>query len=162
MITQPTVPVAGESLAEAGQRIRDAIPICAHTASEDECVARRLAIDATLAARRVWHKNRQWHTAQLADGQIVGVSARSTEEAELDLTVWFAQPCHWVIADPALAVRGEYFPAGIRRARDVGRVFPLCASPASPRRVRARRLAPRAPRYPSPLSPTPAEQRKLS
>ncbi len=132
MITQPTVQVEGESLAEAGQRIRDAIPICAQTATEDECVARRLAIDATLAARRVWHQDRQWHTAQLVDGQIAGVWARSTEEAELDLTVWFGQPCHWVVADPAHAVRGEYFPAGIRRPQDEGRRFPL----TPPRRAR--------------------------
>lgn len=132
MITQPTVPVEGESLAEAGQRIRDAIPIRAQTATEDECVARRLAVDATLAARRVWHQDRQWHIAQLVDGQIAGVWARSTEEAELDLTVWFGQPCHWAVADPALAVRGEYFSAGIRRPQDEGRRFPL----TPPRRPR--------------------------
>lgn len=132
MITQPTVPVERETLAEAGQRIRDAIPIRSETASEEECAARRLAIDATLAARRVWLQERQWHTAQLADGQIVGVWARSTEEAELDLTVWFGQPCHWVIADPTLAVRGEYSPASLRRSQDAGRRFPL----TPPRRPR--------------------------
>ena len=132
MITQPTDPVEGETLAEAGQRIRDAIPIRSQTATEKECAARRLAIDATLAARRVWNRERLWHTAQLADGQIVGVWARSTEEAELDLTVWSGQPCHWVIADRTLAVGGEYFPAGIRRPQDADRRFPL----TPPRRPR--------------------------
>lgn len=132
MNPQPTVPFAGETLAEAGQRIRDAIPLRSQTATDDECAARRCAIDATLEARGVWHQERKWHTAQLADGQIAGVWARSTEEAELNLTVWFGQSCHWVIGDPALAVRGEYFAAGIRRPQDSGRRFPL----TPPRRPR--------------------------
>ncbi|WP_448255957.1 hypothetical protein [Microbacterium aurum] len=132
MITQPTVPVPGETIAEAGERIRAAVPIRGARAIEDECIARRLAIEATLAARKVWHQERCWHTAQLADGQISGVWAQSTEEAELDLTVWHGQRCHWVLADPGNLIRAEYFPQGIRRAVDAGRRFPL----APPRRPR--------------------------
>lgn len=131
MIEQPTVPVPGETLAEAGERIRAAIPIRGHTATGDECRARRPAINATLAAHRVWHRARQWHTAQLVDGRITGVWARSTEEAELDLTVWLGARCHWVLADPAHAIRNEYLPYG-RRAGDRNRRFPL----GPPRRPR--------------------------
>lgn len=132
MIPQPTVPVAGETLAEAGERIRAAIPIRAQTATNDECTARRLAIEATLAAHRVWQQPRTWFTAQLEDGQIAGVWAQSSEEAELDLTVWFGTRCHWVIADPNHAVRAEYLPRGIRNPRDAHARYPL----APPRRPR--------------------------
>ncbi len=132
MTIASTSPVAGESLAEAAERISSAIPIRAQTATNEECAARRDAIDATLIARCVWQRERCWHTAQLVDGQIAGVWARSTEEAELDLTVWFGTRCHWVIADPVHAVRAEYFPHGIRRHTDACRRFPL----APPRRPR--------------------------
>lgn len=124
MIEQPTTPVPGETLAEAGERIRAAIPIRGHTATDDECLARRLAIDATISARRVWHRERQWHTAQLVDGRITGVWARSTEEAELDVTVWLGAQCHWVLADPTHGIRHEYLPDA-RSARDRNRRFPL-------------------------------------
>lgn len=124
MIEQPTLPVPGETLAEAGERIRAAIPIRGRAATNDECLARRLAIDATLAAHRVWARERQWHTAQLVDGRIAGVWARSTEEAELDLTVWFGTRCHWVLADPTCAIRHAYLPP-VGRAVDPNRRFPL-------------------------------------
>ncbi|WP_295575017.1 hypothetical protein [uncultured Microbacterium sp.] len=123
MIEQPTVPVPGETLAEAGQRIRAAMPIRGHTASGDECLARRLAIDATLATHRVWQRERQWHTA-LIDGRITGVWAGSPEEAELDLTVRHGTRCHWVIADPTSAISNEYLPGG-RRASAPHRRFTL-------------------------------------
>lgn len=131
MIEQPTAPVPGETLADAGERIRAALPIRGRTATDDECLARRLAIDATLATRQVWHQDRQWHTAQLVDGRITGVWARSTEEAELDLTVWVGTRCAWVLSDPTYAVRNEYLPGG-RRASDGDRRFPL----GPPRRPR--------------------------
>lgn len=131
-MNQPTPPGPGESLAEAAERIREAIPIRSKTASNEECAARRAAIEATLAERKVWQRERCWYTAQLTDGQVVGVWARSSEEAEIDLTVWFGQRCHWVIADPIHAVRAEYFPHGIRRPIDAARRFPL----APPRRPR--------------------------
>lgn len=121
--TSPPAPVPGESFAEAGERIRAAIPIRAQTATEDECLARRLAIDATLAARGTWHRDRAWHTAQLVDGLIAGVWARSTDEAELELTVSRGQRCHWVVADPGGLIRAEYLPARGASSRD--RAFPL-------------------------------------
>jgi hypothetical protein len=127
MIVQLTIPVSGESLAEAGERIRAAIPIRARTVTEDECTARRLAIDATLAAHGTWHRDRAWHTAQLLNGQMVGVWARSTDEAELQLTVWWAQPCHWVIADADGRVRAEYLPSRGRKPAN-------CRFPLSPPR----------------------------
>lgn len=131
-MSTPTTPVPGESLAEAGERIREAIPILSRTASNEECAARREAIETTLAAREVWSRDRCWYTAQLTDGQIVGVWACSSDEAELDLIVWFGQRCHWVVGDPIHAVRAEYFPRGIRRPIDAARRFPL----APPRRPR--------------------------
>lgn len=127
-----TAPVDGETIAEAATRIRTAIPIQLDTATEAECRARRDAIEDTLTARAVWRRERAWHSAQLGDGQIAGVWAHSTEEAELQLSVWWGKPCHWVIADPDLRVRAEYLPNGTHTAATAGRRFPL----APPRRPR--------------------------
>lgn len=132
MITQPTIPVPGESLAEAGERIRTAIPIRGAAATADEHEARSLAADAALSAHRVRPRERAWHTAQLVDGRIAGIWARSTDEAELHLTIWRSQRCNWVVADPAGEVRAEYFPRSRRMTPGVGRAFPL----APPRRPR--------------------------
>lgn len=129
MTAYDTAPAPGEALAEAAKRIRVAVPIRAETATDDECVARRAAIDATLTARHVWQGERGWYTAQLTDGQVVGVWAHSPDEAELTLTVWWGHPCHWVIADPNGDVRAEYHSTGTRTH---GRQFPL----APPRRPR--------------------------
>lgn len=154
MIDQRTVPVPGETLAEAGERIRAAIPIRGHTATNDECLARRLAINATLAAHRVWRQERQWHTAQMVDGRIAGVWARSTEEAELDLTVWLGARCHWVLADPAYAIRNEYLPGG-PRAGDLNRRFPL-GPPRRPRDPFASTDSLLEPLEPPPTGPGPS------
>ncbi|GAA3920674.1 hypothetical protein [Microbacterium invictum] len=129
---QFTSPVAGESLAEAAERIRAAVPIEGDTATDLECRWRRQMIDATLAARGVVGRTYEWHTAQLDDGRIAGVFAESTDEAELSLTVWWGNRCHWVIADPTCLVRAEYLPRGIRTAATADRRFPL----GPPRRVR--------------------------
>lgn len=129
MTANPTEPVPRETLTEAAERIRAAVPIRARTATNDECAARRAAIDATLTARRTWQRERAWHTSQLTDGQVVGVWAHSPDEAELTLAVWWGHPCHWVIADPNGDVRAEYHPTG---ARTHGHQFPL----APPRRPR--------------------------
>lgn len=89
-MTSRIEPVAGESLAEAGERIRDAAPIRGERATDEDCRIRRELIDETLADRGVEPGDRSWHTAQLIDGHVVGVWARSADEAELDLTVWGA------------------------------------------------------------------------
>ncbi len=127
-----TAPITGETIAEAATRIRAAIPIQLDTATEAECIARRDAIDDTLTARAVWRRERVWHSAQLEDGQIAGVWAHSTEEAELQLSVWWGKACHWVIADPDLRVRAEYLPNDAHTAATAGRRFPL----GPPRRPR--------------------------
>lgn len=129
---QFTAPVPGESLAEAAERIRDAVPIEGDTATDLECRWRRQMIDATLAARGVVGRTYEWHTTQLDDGRIAGVFAESTDEAELALTVWWRIRCHWVIADPTGLVRAEYLPGGTRTAANADRCFPL----GPPRRVR--------------------------
>lgn len=127
-------PVAGESLAEAGERIRAAAPIRGERATDEDCRIRRELIDAMLADRGVEPGDRSWHTAQLIDGHVVGVWARSADAAELDLTVWWGVRCHWVAADPGCRLFHEYFPQGKRSASEVDRRFPL----APPRSIRDR------------------------
>lgn len=129
-----TEPVASESLAEAGERIRAAAPIRGERATDDDCRIRRELIDATLAARGVDSGDRNWHTAQLSDGHVVGVWAQSVDEAELDLTVWWGIRCHWVAVDPGCRLFDEYFPKGKRSASEADRRFPL----APPRSIRDR------------------------
>lgn len=126
--------VAGESLAEAGERIRDAVPIRGDRATEENCRNRRELIDDTLTDRGIRPGTRQWHTAQLGDGHVAGIWATSVEEAELELTVWWGGRCHWVRPDPGCWLLHEYFPNGKRSASEADRRFPL----APPRRVRDR------------------------
>lgn len=126
--------VADESLAEAGERIRDAAPIRGERATDEDCRIRRELIEAALAARGVDPGHRNWHTAQLVDGHVVGVWAESADEAELDLTVWWGVCCHWVVADPGCQLFHEYFPKGKRSAAEADRRFPL----AQPRSIRDR------------------------
>ncbi len=133
-MTSRIEPVAGESLAEAGDRIRDAAPIRGDRATDEDCRIRRGLIETTLAARGVEPGDRNWHTAQLADGHVVGVWARSADEAELDLTVWWGIRCHWVAADPGCRLFHQYFPKGKRSASEADRRFPL----APPRSIRDR------------------------
>ncbi|MFB8146625.1 hypothetical protein ACFC1W_07760 [Microbacterium sp. NPDC056003] len=127
-------PVAGESLAEAGERIRAAAPIRGERATDEDCRIRRELIEAALAARDIEPGDRNWHTAQLADGHVVGVWAQSVDEAELDLTVWWGVRCHWVVVDPVCGLFHEYFPKGKRSATEADRRFPL----ARPRGIRDR------------------------
>lgn len=127
-------PVAGESLAEAGERIRAAALIRGERATDEDCRVRRELIDAALAARGVDPGHRNWHTAQLVDGHVVGVWAQSADEADLDLTVWWGVRCHWVVADPGCQLFHEYFPRGKRSATEADRRFPL----APPRSIRDR------------------------
>ncbi|WP_417563405.1 hypothetical protein [Microbacterium sp.] len=129
-----SAPLAGESLAEAGERIRDAAPIRGERATDEDCRIRRELIEATLTARSVAPGDRNWHTVQLADGHVVGVWALSADEAELDLTVWWGVRCHWVVADPGCRLFHEYFPMGKRSATEAERRFPL----APPRSIRDR------------------------
>lgn len=129
-----STPVAGETLAEAGERIRNAAPIRGDRATDEDCRIRRELIETTLAARGVEPGDRSWHTAQLADGHVVGVWARSADEAELDLAVWWGIRCHWVAADPGCRLFHEYFPKGKRSASEADRRFPL----APPRSIRDR------------------------
>lgn len=129
-----STPVEGESLAEAGERIRAAAPIRGGRATDEDCRIRRQLIDDTLAAREVEPRERNWHTAQLVDGHVVGVWADSADEAELDLTVWWSVRCHWVVVDPGCQLFREYFPRGKRSVAEADRRFPL----ASPRSIRDR------------------------
>lgn len=127
-------PVPGETLAEAGQRIRDAAPIRGDRATDEDCRARRALIDDTLAARGIRPGARAWHTAQLGDARVAGVWANSVEEAELELTVWWGIRCHWIRPDPDCRLFDEYYPKGKRAATDANRRFPL----GPPRRTRDR------------------------
>ncbi|MGC5224880.1 hypothetical protein ACPW96_20135 [Micromonospora sp. DT81.3] len=127
-----STPVSGETLAEAGERIRAACPIQGATATNDECRNRSDLIDETLQARGVQSGVHAWHTAQLDDGHIAGVFANSLEEAELDLTIWWGERCHWVVADPHCRVFHEYFPKRKRSAATANTRFPL----GPPRRAR--------------------------
>jgi hypothetical protein len=129
-----STPVKGESLAEAGERIRAAAPIRGDRATDEDCRIRRQLINEALAARAVESGDRNWHTAQLIDGHVVGVWAHSAEEAELDLTVWWSVRCHWVVTDPGCGLFQEYFPRGKRSAAEADRRFPL----APPRSIRDR------------------------
>lgn len=129
-----TEPVASESRAEAGERIRAAAPIRGDRSTDEDCRIRQELIDATLAVRGVDSGDRSRHAAQLSDGHVVGVWAQSTDEAELDLTVWWGVRCHWVAADPGCRLFHECFPKGKRTASEADRRFPL----APPRSIRDR------------------------
>ncbi|WP_442574846.1 hypothetical protein ACSBPH_13560 [Microbacterium sp. F51-2R] len=127
-MSQRSTPGVGESLAEAGERIRAAAPIRGDRATAEDCRIRRELINETLAARSVESGDRDWHTAQLVDGHVVGVWAGSTDGAELDLTVWWGIRCHWVVIDPGCRRFQEYFPRGKRSAAEADRRFPLAPS----------------------------------
>ena len=122
----------GESLAEAGERIRPAAPIRGDRATDEDCRIRRALIDEALAVRGIHPGAHEWHTAQFVDGHVAGVWANSVDEAELDLTVWWGVPCHWVTVDPHCLLFHEYFPKGKRSAAEADRRFPL----APPRTLR--------------------------
>ncbi len=119
-----------ESLAEAAERIRRAVPIGGSTATNEECALRQDLVDAALRDRHVVAGASAWHTAQLVDGRVVGVFANSAEEAELELSIWWASSCHWVVEDPECRVLDEYRVVG--RAGSAQRRFPL-RSPRTPR-----------------------------
>ncbi len=121
-----------ETPAEAGERIRGECPIIGPTATNDECRVRRRLVDAEINRLGVVAGRREWHSAQMVDGRVVGIWAHSVEEAEIQLTVWWCRRCLWVIADPDCRVRDEYFPRGKRTATDADRRFPL----TPPRRPR--------------------------
>lgn len=127
-------PSAGESLGEAGERIRSAAPILGDRATDDDCRIRRAMIDEALAVRGIHPGAHEWHTALLVDGHVAGVWVNSVEEAELELTVWWGTRCHWVTADPQCLLFHEYFPKGKRSAAEADRRFPL----APPRTLRDR------------------------
>lgn len=127
-------PAEGESIAEAGERIRRAAPIRGDRATDEDCRIRRALINEAPAVRRIHPGAHQWHTAQLADGHVAGVWANSVEEAELDLAVWWGARCHWVTVDPQYLPSPEYFPKGNRSAAEPERRFPL----APPRAFRDR------------------------
>lgn len=131
MIARRT-PSADESLAEVGERIRSAAPIRGDRATDEDCGIRRALIDEALAVRGIHPVEREWHTAQLVDGHVVGVWTNSVEEAELDLTIWWGVQCHWVTVDPQCLLFHEYLQNGKRSAAEANRRFPL----APPRTLR--------------------------
>lgn len=124
----------GESIAEAGERIRRTAPILGDRATDEDCTIRRALIDEALAVRGIHPGAHEWRNAQLIDGHVAGVWANSVEEAELDLTVWWGMRCHWVTADPQCLLFREYFPEGKRSTADAERRFAL----APPRALRDR------------------------
>ncbi|WP_454112092.1 hypothetical protein [Microbacterium aurum] len=124
----------GESIAEAGERIRRTAPILGGRATDEDCRIRHALIDEALAVRGIHPGAHEWHTAQLVDGHVAGVWAHSVEEAELDLTVWWGVRCHWVTVDPQCLLFHEYFPKGKRSAAEAERCFPV----APPRALRDR------------------------
>lgn len=124
----------GGSLAEAGERIRSAAPIRGDRATDEDCRIRRALIDEALAVRGIHPGAHERHTAQLVDGHVVGVWANSVGEAELELTVWWGNRCHWGTVDPQCLLFHEYFPQGKRSAAEANRRFPL----APPRTLRDR------------------------
>ncbi|HAS32841.1 MAG: hypothetical protein CMF56_12865 [Leifsonia sp.] len=126
-----------ETLAEAAERIRAAVPIAGATATDDECRRRQDLIDGILRERGVVVEASVWRTAQLIDGRVVGVFATSAVEAELELAIWWESRCHWVVDDPEQRVLDEYRPVG--RSRGTDRTFPL-----GPPRVPRDRFAPAA------------------
>ena len=133
-MNERSTPAAGESLAEAGDRIRRTAPILGGRATDEDCRIRRALIDEALAVRGIHPGAHEWHTAQFVDGHVAGVWANSVEEAELDLTVWWGVRCHWVTVDPQCLLFHEYFPRGKRSAAEADRRFPL----APPRTLRDR------------------------
>lgn len=129
-MNERSTPAAGESLAEAGERIRRTAPILGGRATDEDCRIRRALIDEALAVRGIHPGAHEWRTAQLVDGHVAGVWANSVEEAELDLTVWWGVLCHWVTADPQCLLFHEYFPKGKRSAAEADRRFPLAPARA--------------------------------
>lgn len=127
-------PVPGETLAEAGLRIRDAAPIRGDRATDADCQLRRELIGDTLTTRGIRPGVHVWHTAQLTNGHVTGVWADSIEEAELELTVWWACACHWVRPDSDARLLQEYFPKGKHSTAEASRRFPL----GPPRAIRDR------------------------
>lgn len=127
----------GESIAEAGERIRLTAPIRGDRATDEDCRLRRALIDEELGVRGIHPGAQEWHTAQLVDGHVAGVWANSVDEAELDLTVWWGTRCHWVTADPQCLLFHEYFPKGKRSAAEADRRFPI-----APPRTLSDRFAP--------------------
>lgn len=131
-MNERSTPAAGESIAEAGERIRRTAPILGGRATDEDCRIRRALIDEALAVRGIHPGAHEWHTAQLVDGHVAGVWANSVEEAELELTVWWGTRCHWVAVDPQCLLFHEYFPRGKRSAAEADRRFPI----APPRTLR--------------------------
>lgn len=80
-----------------------------------------------LAAAGVQAGPRAWFTVQHADGRIGGRWAHSWAEAVLVCA--FHEAVAWCVEDSALAVRGEYYPAG-RPAGDQAS-FPVTPAPAT-------------------------------
>lgn len=119
-----------ETLGHVAERIRIAVPIAGATATDDECAKRRDLLRAALRSRGIEAGQNLWRTAQLVDGRIVGVFANSKEEAELQLGIWWASSCHWVVDDPECRVLDEYRLVG--RSKGAEQVFPL-GPPRTPR-----------------------------
>lgn len=111
-MNERSTPAAGESLAEAGERIRRTAPILGGRATDEDCRIRRALIDEALAVRGIHPGAHEWHTAQLVDGHVAGVWANSVEEAELDLTVWWGVLCHLGHRRPAVPALPRVLPEG--------------------------------------------------
>lgn len=121
----------GESIAEAGERLRRAAPVRGDRATDDDCRIRRALIDEALAVRGIHPGAHERHTAQFADGHVAGVWANSVEEAELELTAWWGARCHSVTADPQCLLFYENFPKGKRSATEADRCILLAPPRAS-------------------------------
>lgn len=133
-------PSAEASFAAVAQWIRTMVP----GSSVDDRRDRQTLIEQILIEHRVWQRHYAWHTAQLDDGRVLRGLGRSTEEAELKLSVLHGLGCRWVVRDPELAVFFEYFPDGHRQPEDVNRVFAL-TPPRRPREAFSAATDPMAP-----------------
>lgn len=127
-------PPVDASLSIAAAWIREMCPITGATATDQECRIRGDLINAELKRRRVAEHDQVWFTAQLASGRVVGSWAESPESAELSISVWWAEDCHWVVPDPDQRYRREHFTNGVRAPAEQDRSFPL----GPPRRPRDR------------------------
>ena len=127
-------PGPDSTLAEAALWIRTVCPILGGAATDEECRVRVQLVAQTLQMRSVEPGDSRWFTAQLSDGRVAGRFADSPEEAELEISIWWAQSCAWVVDDSEYRVYEEYFPQGKRAPKHHARTFPL----AAPRRPRDR------------------------
>ena len=120
-------------LAEAarlGESLRAAAGIRSGSMMTDEqCRHVRALVDDELEARGFEPAGRAWYTAQTIAGRICGIWAHGELEAVLELMTRGELELAWIVEDPRLEIRDEYYPFG-RRATDP-ESFPVTPAPAT-------------------------------